>query len=121
MTVRSIRPPVSIVVATHARPEFFADCVKSIAADMDVGDELVVVECCNSEAAAALAGLSVPSTHLRSPHTGKCAKLNAGIRAARGDVILVTDDDCRVPPGWVDTMSRPFDNPAVGVAFGPAH
>ena len=119
MTVRSIRPPVSIVVATHARPEFFADCVKSIAADMDVGDELVVVECCNSEAAAALAGLSVPSTHLRSPHTGKCAKLNAGIRAARGDVILVTDDDCRVPPGWVEAMIRPFTNPVVGVSFGP--
>jgi polysaccharide biosynthesis protein PslH len=118
MTVRSIRPPVSIVVATHARPDFLADSVKSIAAEMDDGDELVVVECCNSEAAAALAGLSVPSTHLRSPHTGKCAKLNAGIRAARGDVILVTDDDCRVPPGWVDAMTRSFRNPVVGATFG---
>jgi glycosyltransferase involved in cell wall biosynthesis/GT2 family glycosyltransferase len=115
---RPDRPSVSIVVATHGRPAFLADCVKSIAADMADGDDLVVVECCNSEAAAALAGLSVPTKHLRSPHTSKCAKLNAGIRAARGDVILVTDDDCRVSPGWVEAMARPFRNPVVGATFG---
>jgi polysaccharide biosynthesis protein PslH len=114
----TVRPSVSIVVATHGRPAFLADCVKSIAADMDDGDELVVVECCNSEAGTALAGLAVPVTHLHSPHTSKCAKLNAGIRATRGDVILVTDDDCRVPPGWVEAMSRPFANPVVGATFG---
>ena len=33
--------------------------------------------------------------------------------------MLLTDDDCRVPCDWVDEMTAPFANPAVGVVFGP--
>lgn len=118
-TTHPDRPSVSVVVASHARPEFLVESVKSIAADMDNGDELVVVACCNSEAAAALAGLAVPIRYLPSPHAGKCAKLNTGIRAACGEVILFTDDDCRVPTGWVEAMVGPFADCSVGMAFGP--
>jgi polysaccharide biosynthesis protein PslH len=114
------RPSASVVVATHARPQFLKDCVESIAGSLGPGDELIVVESGGNDAMPALDGCAAAVSHLPSPHQGKSAKLNAGIRAARGDVVLVTDDDCRVPPEWVDTMALPFDNPAVGVAFGPA-
>ncbi len=114
------RPSASVVVATHARPQFLKDCVDSIAASLGPGDELIVVESGGNDAMPILDGCAAAVSHIRSPHRGKSAKLNAGIRAARGDVIVVTDDDCRVPPEWVDRMARPFDNPAVGVAFGPA-
>ncbi|MCU1428680.1 MAG: glycosyltransferase family 2 protein, partial [Actinomycetia bacterium] len=113
------RPSASIVLATHSRPEFLADCVASIAAAMSEGDELIVRECCNAGAAALLAELGGAVTHMPAPHEAKSTKLNAAIRSARGEVILITDDDCRVPPDWVDAMTRPFTNPAVGVAFGP--
>jgi polysaccharide biosynthesis protein PslH len=113
------RPSASIVVATHARPQFLADCLASIAAAMAEGDELVVMDCCTSEAAGILTRLAVPVTHVSGPHASKTGKLNAAIRSVRNEVIVVTDDDCRVSPGWVDAMARPFSNPAVGVAFGP--
>jgi polysaccharide biosynthesis protein PslH len=117
--VEYARPTASIVVATHGRPQFLADCVAAIRAAMGEGDELLVMECCNSNAATVIAALPVPVTHVSWPHAGKTAKLNAAIRSARGEVMLITDDDCRVPPTWVDDMARPFVNPAVGVVFGP--
>ena len=52
-------------------------------------------------------------------HEAKCTKLNASIRMARAPIVLITDDDCRVPSDWVATMVAAFDDPAVGVAFGP--
>lgn len=114
------RPPVSVVLATHSRPEFLSDCVASIARAMNAHDELLVMECCNPDAARVLSNLGVRATLVSGSHSGKCAKLNAGIRRAHGDVILVTDDDCRVPPDWVDAMVAPFANAVVGAAFGPS-
>lgn len=35
--------------------------------------------------------------------------LETGVRAARGELILVTDADCRVPSTWVETMAGYFD------------
>lgn len=114
------RPPVSVVLATHSRPEFLSDCVASVARAMSERDELLVMECCNPDAARVLSNLGVRATLVSGSHAGKCAKLNAGIRRAQGDIVLVTDDDCRVPPDWVDAMVAPFANAVVGAAFGPS-
>jgi glycosyltransferase involved in cell wall biosynthesis len=85
---------------------------------MDDGDELIVMECCNDEAAALLARFGPSVVHVSGAHAAKTAKLNAAMPLACGDVVLITDDDCRVPADWVDSMARAFSNPAVGVAFG---
>jgi len=36
---------------------------------------------------------------------GKMYALQQGVESARGDLILTTDADCLVPPGWVRSMS----------------
>ncbi|MBV9951294.1 MAG: glycosyltransferase, partial [Acidimicrobiia bacterium] len=118
------RPPLhkrrSIVVPTHARPEFIEGCVGSIVAAMGDDDELIVMECCNPGAAAALRGLGPNVHHVSGPHAGKSRKVNDALRIAEGDVVLLTDDDCRVPQDWVDSLDAAFENLAVGVAFGPS-
>jgi cellulose synthase/poly-beta-1,6-N-acetylglucosamine synthase-like glycosyltransferase len=50
--------------------------------------------------------------------TGKQAALDIAFTAARGDVLLFTDGDCIVPPGWVEGMLGYFSDPAVGVVLG---
>lgn len=113
------RPPATVVVCTRERPGFLADCVASLDAALDAGDELVVVEDGDSQAAAALAEVTSSWRHLRCPGRTKAGNMNAGLTAARREVVVFTDDDCRVQTGWVAGMARPFADPAVGVAFGP--
>jgi poly-beta-1,6-N-acetyl-D-glucosamine synthase len=41
-----------------------------------------------------------------------------GIRAGQGELIMTTDADCRLPPGWVRAMSAPFVDPQVALVLG---
>jgi GT2 family glycosyltransferase len=106
------------IVCTKDRPEFLAGCLSTIAAALRPGDDLVVVECGDSRGADAVGALDVPATLLRVDRAGKSHQLNVGIAAAQGDVLVLTDDDCRVPPGWVADLVEPFRDPSVGAAFG---
>lgn len=49
---------------------------------------------------------------------GKPGALQQGIEASHGDIILMTDADCRVSPGWVRGMVNQFLDPAVGLVAG---
>jgi GT2 family glycosyltransferase len=113
------RPTATAVVCTKDRPEFLGGCLESVAAALGPGDDLVVVECGDSGAAGVVAALGVPTQHLRVDRPGKSRQLNAGAAVAAGDVLVLTDDDCRVPADWVDGLVAPFTDAGVGAAFGP--
>ncbi|MFI5341328.1 MAG: glycosyltransferase, partial [Candidatus Methylomirabilales bacterium] len=55
---------------------------------------------------------------LQEPRRGAAAARNAGIRAARGDVIAFTDADCAPEPGWLRHLIQPFQDPAIGAVAG---
>lgn len=40
---------------------------------------------------------------------GRSAALNAGIRVAKGEIIVVTDDDVRVDPDWLEKVATAFE------------
>lgn len=40
--------------------------------------------------------------------TGKKAGLQLGVQQAKGEIVVVTDGDCRVPEGWLKTYARFF-------------
>ncbi|HEY1739276.1 MAG TPA: glycosyltransferase, partial [Acidimicrobiia bacterium] len=107
------------MLATHARPEFLEECVAGILAALAPGDELIVRVCCNPDAREMLARFGATVRVELTAHEAKCTKLNAAIRTVRTPIVLITDDDCRVPSDWVATMVAAFDDPAVGAAFGP--
>ena len=48
----------------------------------------------------------------------KVHAVDRGLRAGRGAIVLTTDADCRVPPGWVRAMVAPFADPAVVLVLG---
>ncbi len=49
----------------------------------------------------------------------KKAALTKAIQHAKGEVILATDSDCRVQPGWVGSMAMSFTDQRVMLAAGP--
>jgi len=46
----------------------------------------------------------IPLRYLREERQGRSHALNAGVAAARGGLVLLTDDDVDVAPGWAATM-----------------
>ncbi len=99
-----------------------AACIRAIAGELGAADELLVVEADSEEARGCVLGLGDPRVRwLSVPEPGKSRQLNHGIRAAGGEIVLITDDDCVVPAGWMEGMTQPFREEGVGVVFGAVH
>lgn len=115
------RPPVTAIVCTMARSDLLQECLSNLIVGLAGGDELIVAEAGGNSAEPLLTELRSSAArlvHLKIDPPGKCRQLNAAISGASGEVLLLTDDDVRVPSGWADAMTAPFAVPEVGLACG---
>ena len=79
--------------------------------------EIIVVDGGSRDATRALARAAGARVIEAPP--GRAGQLQAGLRAASGDVVLFLHADTRLPPGWVGAVRRALADPAVaGGAFG---
>jgi glycosyltransferase involved in cell wall biosynthesis len=95
--------------------------VASILANTHPNFELVVVDQSkDNETLEALRSFSADPRlrYLKSATIGKGDALNAGLIETKGSAIVITDDDCKVPPNWLETFASIFVTyPKVAVAF----
>jgi glycosyltransferase involved in cell wall biosynthesis len=99
----------SVVVPTYRRPDLLDRCLTALAAqDFDAtACEVVVADDAASDATRrqveGWAGrIPTPLRYIPVTATrGPAGARNAGWRAARGEVIAFTDDDCIPDPGWL--------------------
>ncbi len=124
---------VSIIICTRNRAESLRSTLASIAGitvpagwsvellvvDNGSGDhtQAVVNEACTGQ---------ICTRYLNEPKPGLSLARNAGLNNARGEIILFTDDDVRVPLNWVVGMAGPIlkgiaDAVAGGVSFPAKH
>ena len=62
----------------------------------------------------------VPVMYLHEARQGKSNALNTGFAHARGDILLLTDDDVEVDPRWLEEACLAFDrDPTIDYAGGP--
>ena len=110
---------ISVVVPTHRRPEALRDLLASVARLDPAPAEIVVVDNdpggLDCRAVAEAAGVR----YMREDRRGLNVARRAGLRAATGDVIAFTDDDCVVTERWLATLPAWFADPLVGVVAGP--
>jgi glucosyl-dolichyl phosphate glucuronosyltransferase len=105
----------SIIIPTYNRADELRETLASLARLKPAGDWEVIVADNNSndhtKAVVTEAARSFPValSYLFEPEQGRSAALNAGIRAARGQIIVTTDDDVRVEPNWLDAVARAFE------------
>jgi len=115
------RVRASIVVCTRGRPDMLRACLERIRDAMRGVDdvELVVVEQGDAPAAEGTCGeLGIPATVVADPGRGASRARNLGVARAQGPIVLFTDDDCEVPPTWIDPHLAALDDAGIVASFG---
>ncbi len=120
-------PRVSVVIPTRNRPWYLQRLLASL--DLLSGHspyEVIVVD--DSSTLETLEVLEIwlrhqhiftPRVLKQSPPRGPGQARNMGIRAAMGDIVAFTDDDCQVHPRWLANLLRALDgNPEIVGAGG---
>ena len=107
----------SVVIATYNRARDLRDTLASLACLQPDGDwEVIVVDNNSADGtrqvvSEAARTFPAPLRYLFERDQGRSPALNAGIRAARGDIIATTDDDVRVPPEWLNQAAEGLRRP----------
>src|ERR1700678_1866010 len=109
----------SIIIPTFNGASRNVKCLDSLSnqtAGIEV--EILVVDDGSTDNTAAIVE-RYPSVRLISQaNAGPAAARNRGALAARGKILLFTDDDCVPMPNWLDAMLAPFGDPEVVGAKG---
>jgi glycosyltransferase involved in cell wall biosynthesis len=110
--VVEISPPLTISVVIPALDAQTA-LRRSLVCTRVPGVERIVVDGGSSDGTPEAARfLKADRVVLSAP--GRAHQLQAGYRAARGDVILFLDPDTRLEEGWPEAIARALDDPQVG-------
>lgn len=116
-------PHLSIVVPTYNERDNLAAVVRRVFAIVDPArTELLIVDDDSpdgtAEEAARLAGAYPIRCLVRLGQRGLATAVIAGIREARGDVVVVMDADLSHPPERIPDLVQALEDPSVQMAVG---
>lgn len=101
---------VAVIIATYNRAPLLGETLDTLARSRTsprLRWDVIVVDNNSTDDTRAvvtsrMARYPVPLTYLFEPRQGRSAALNTGIAATAAPLLLFTDDDVRVDPGWVE-------------------
>src|SRR4051794_39943516 len=115
-------PTISVVVTSYGRPDALRACLTGLASQERKADEVVVVTRPTDPATADVVAsqlAAVPGLRAATvEEPGLVAALNAGLAAARGDVVAITDDDAVPRPDWLRRIGSAFHDVRVAAVGG---
>jgi GT2 family glycosyltransferase len=98
-------PPASIVIPTHARPDYLDVALATVIPQAQrVGAEVVVVSDGVDAETAIVAQRHGTALVTLARTRGLNAARNAGVQAAGSDLIVFVDDDVAAPEGWLEAL-----------------
>jgi glycosyltransferase involved in cell wall biosynthesis len=110
----------SIVVPVLNAEPFIERCLRSLKRQTYPADryEIIAVDNNSSDRSAAITAKFQEVRLLREPEQGSYAARNAGIRAARGELVAFTDPDCEAQSDWLEKIYRAMERTEVGIVLG---
>jgi cellulose synthase/poly-beta-1,6-N-acetylglucosamine synthase-like glycosyltransferase len=113
--VNDFRTTTSVVVPSyHEDPDVIDRCLATWLAQ-DPDEVIIVLDVLDHEAYRRLVALDDPRVHVMVfKHHGKRSALGVGIRAARSDLLVLTDSDTAWEDGLLAAVQMPFADERVG-------
>ncbi len=117
-------PFISVIVPSRDRPALLADCLADLRGNEYPWREIIVVDQSRGSKTAAVvrraASLDTSLRYVRSDTTGSSRAQNVALEISQGEVLAVTNDDCRPAVNWLRRIAGEFvANPEVVAVFGP--
>jgi GT2 family glycosyltransferase len=115
----------SVLIPSWKRPERLECCLRSLAAQTLLPDQVIVVwqadDTATRDRLEKLRGiLPFKLDVLHNPERGVVAAENFALAHAIGTAIALIDDDAEAPPHWLSRHLARLANPAIGAVGGPA-
>lgn len=113
------RPFVSVVIPAYNEGDRIDMCLTALLAQdySDAGIEIIVVNHQSSDDTAVRAE-GYPVTVIHESGMGPACARNAGIHAARGDIIAFVDADCVPSDSWLRELLAGIEDPDIGCFVG---
>ena len=123
------RPTVSIIIAARDEEDQIGTCLESIVAltyPQNLLDVIVVDDRSTDRTAEIVGRFTEKHSHLRllriqtesNLPPGKTNAVTNAVDISKGEILLFTDADCRVPPSWVEHTVTHYAEPSVGIVAG---
>jgi GT2 family glycosyltransferase len=112
-----VAPLASVIVPTLNGAHLLPDCLDSLVAQTYPNLEVIVADGASTDATPDLIARAYPTVRLLRlrQNGGFSGNVNAGLRAARGDVLCLLNNDAQAEPDWVSAcVASLMDQPAVG-------
>jgi GT2 family glycosyltransferase len=115
-----VAPATSIVIATHNNRVYVTLCLRSVLAHSGVNFEVIVVDNASTDGTAEdLCRVAAYDPRVRIlfnlDNRGFAIATNQAVAMARGDRIVLLNDDTIVPPGWLQRLGAHLDDPQIGL------
>ncbi len=115
---------LSVCIPTYRRPEFLQRAVVSVLAQTCLAHEIILISRIDdhptNEMVRDLIG-KYPTAGIRSVHVsaaGFLPPIRKAIEEARGDIIVLLDDDAEAHPDWLEKIASHYNDPTVASVGG---
>lgn len=120
---QTVRASVSVVICayTFERQKDLFEAIRSVEAQMDAPDEVVVVIDYNDPLLQVVTDAFPGAVVVPNRETkGLSGARNTGVAVATRQVVAFLDDDAAAAPDWLETLTRHYADPAVAGVGGAA-
>ncbi len=119
-----MQPRLSVIITAFREADTVGQAIEAFLGQLPDRSELIVV-CPDPETIAVVDSYAdhpreahAPVRHVADPQRGKPTAVNAGLEAAEGEIVVLSDGDVLVDEGALAPLLAPFADPQVGAVTG---